>query len=261
MKLKVPQITYCNENSTQYQLITVEPAWIQRMPNKHIGFFSKDPPPQKKKKKTGTPTISGPTKLPSRMLFLDEPLSGLDSYAAYTLVVALKDLAKANVPVLCTVHQPSSEIFAMFLEGKKAGVIKGGALGVKRYFFCLFCFVCFSCLFACLLARFACLGVWLFVWICLLVCWFETIFVCWFAGCLFILFAFLSGLSDFWGVVFLWVGHCVVGVVDRTLPNIAAFLGARFLLIRLDVAFRRCCLTLLRTDSNIKCFQSHYITH
>ena len=50
-----------------------------------------------------------------RMLFLDEPLSGLDSYAAYTLVVALKDLAKANVPVLCTVHQPSSEIFAMHL--------------------------------------------------------------------------------------------------------------------------------------------------
>ena len=49
-----------------------------------------------------------------KMLFLDEPLSGLDSYAAFTLMEALKNLAATNVPVLCTVHQPSSEIFAMF---------------------------------------------------------------------------------------------------------------------------------------------------
>mmetsp|Transcript_96922 Transcript_96922/g.211909 ORF Transcript_96922/g.211909 Transcript_96922/m.211909 type:complete len:696 (-) Transcript_96922:403-2490(-) len=49
-----------------------------------------------------------------KLIFLDEPLSGLDSYAAYTLVQALKDLAESGVPVLCTVHQPSSEIFAMF---------------------------------------------------------------------------------------------------------------------------------------------------
>jgi len=49
-----------------------------------------------------------------KMFFLDEPLSGLDSYAAFTLTKALKELAQAQVPVLCTVHQPSSEIFAMF---------------------------------------------------------------------------------------------------------------------------------------------------
>ncbi|CAK9027630.1 unnamed protein product [Durusdinium trenchii] len=64
---------------------------------------------ERKRTSVGIELITNP-----KMLFLDEPLSGLDSYAAYTLVVALKDLAKANVPVLCTVHQPSSEIFAMF---------------------------------------------------------------------------------------------------------------------------------------------------
>jgi len=64
---------------------------------------------ERKRTSVGIELITNP-----KMLFLDEPLSGLDSYAAYTLVVALKELAQANVPVLCTVHQPSSEIFAMF---------------------------------------------------------------------------------------------------------------------------------------------------
>ncbi|CAE7034882.1 st [Symbiodinium natans] len=64
---------------------------------------------ERKRTSVGIELITNP-----RMLFLDEPLSGLDSYAAYTLVVALKELAEADVPVLCTVHQPSSEIFAKF---------------------------------------------------------------------------------------------------------------------------------------------------
>lgn len=49
-----------------------------------------------------------------RMIFLDEPLSGLDSYAAWTVVQVLKDLAQNGCAVLCTVHQPSSEIFTCF---------------------------------------------------------------------------------------------------------------------------------------------------
>jgi ABC-type multidrug transport system ATPase subunit len=49
-----------------------------------------------------------------RMIFLDEPLSGLDSYAAWTVVQVLKDLAASGCAVLCTVHQPSSEIFETF---------------------------------------------------------------------------------------------------------------------------------------------------
>jgi len=49
-----------------------------------------------------------------RMIFLDEPLSGLDSFAAWTVVQVLKDLAANGCSVLCTVHQPSSEIFETF---------------------------------------------------------------------------------------------------------------------------------------------------
>ncbi|CAK0904346.1 unnamed protein product [Prorocentrum cordatum] len=64
---------------------------------------------ERKRTSVGVELITDP-----KMFFLDEPLSGLDSFAAYTLVQALKDLALAGVPVLCTVHQPSSEIFAMF---------------------------------------------------------------------------------------------------------------------------------------------------
>mmetsp|Transcript_105347 Transcript_105347/g.187284 ORF Transcript_105347/g.187284 Transcript_105347/m.187284 type:complete len:662 (-) Transcript_105347:55-2040(-) len=64
---------------------------------------------EKKRTSVGVELITDP-----KMLFLDEPLSGLDSYAAYTLIEALKELAIADVPILCTVHQPSSEIFAMF---------------------------------------------------------------------------------------------------------------------------------------------------
>jgi len=64
---------------------------------------------ERKRTSVGVELVTSP-----KMFFLDEPLSGLDSYAAFTLTKALKELAQAGVPVLCTVHQPSSEIFAMF---------------------------------------------------------------------------------------------------------------------------------------------------
>merc|ERR1719414_1255666 len=49
-----------------------------------------------------------------KMIFLDEPLSGLDSYAAFTMVQVLDELAQHGCSVLCTIHQPSSEIFQTF---------------------------------------------------------------------------------------------------------------------------------------------------
>ena len=48
------------------------------------------------------------------ILFLDEPTSGLDSFAAYVVVNILKDLARSGCTVLCTIHQPSSEVFHLF---------------------------------------------------------------------------------------------------------------------------------------------------
>jgi len=66
---------------------------------------------EKKRTAVGVELISNP-----KMLFLDEPLSGLDSFSANRLTEALKTLAEADVPVLCTLHQPSSQIFAMFKD-------------------------------------------------------------------------------------------------------------------------------------------------
>jgi len=49
------------------------------------------------------------------MLFLDEPTSGLDTHTAYTVVRSLQRLAhRLGRTVIATIHQPSSEIFALF---------------------------------------------------------------------------------------------------------------------------------------------------
>ncbi|KAI8604700.1 putative ABC transporter [Dissophora ornata] len=49
------------------------------------------------------------------ILFLDEPTSGLDSYNAYNVVECLVTLARNyNRTVICTIHQPRSNIFAQF---------------------------------------------------------------------------------------------------------------------------------------------------
>ena len=48
------------------------------------------------------------------LMFCDEPTSGLDSYMAQNIVQVLKNLASRGKTVICTIHQPSSEVFAMF---------------------------------------------------------------------------------------------------------------------------------------------------
>jgi len=63
---------------------------------------------QRKRTSIGVELITRPD-----IVCLDEPTSGLDSYAAYQVVKVLKDLASAGCTVICTLHQPSSEIFAL----------------------------------------------------------------------------------------------------------------------------------------------------
>ncbi|KAI6652906.1 Protein white [Oopsacas minuta] len=48
------------------------------------------------------------------LLLADEPTSGLDSYLASTVVGCLKTLAKYGRTIMCTIHQPSSEVFSHF---------------------------------------------------------------------------------------------------------------------------------------------------
>ncbi|XP_032239520.1 protein white isoform X2 [Nematostella vectensis] len=48
------------------------------------------------------------------ILFADEPTSGLDSFMAQSVVATLQNLAAQGRTVVCTIHQPSSEVYAMF---------------------------------------------------------------------------------------------------------------------------------------------------
>nr|WOD55113.1 ABCG transpoter Scarlet2 [Hymenopus coronatus] len=48
------------------------------------------------------------------LLFCDEPTTGLDSFSAHTLVEKMKEMANSGRTVLCTIHQPSSDVFNMF---------------------------------------------------------------------------------------------------------------------------------------------------
>jgi len=69
---------------------------------------------EKKRTAIGIELISNPS-----ILFLDEPTSGLDSYAAFMVCKILRQLStsQGSAPgctVVCTIHQPSSEVFELF---------------------------------------------------------------------------------------------------------------------------------------------------
>ncbi|KAK5447982.1 hypothetical protein LTS15_009481 [Exophiala xenobiotica] len=51
---------------------------------------------------------------PSILIFLDEPTSGLDGQSAFNTLRFLKKLTAASQAVLCTIHQPSAQLFAQF---------------------------------------------------------------------------------------------------------------------------------------------------
>ncbi|KAL5006506.1 hypothetical protein ScPMuIL_015312 [Solemya velum] len=72
------------------------------------------------------------------LMFCDEPTSGLDFYNALSVVKVLKKMAEKGHTILCTVHQPSSQIYATFdrilliADGKVA--YTGSALDALTFF-------------------------------------------------------------------------------------------------------------------------------
>ena len=48
------------------------------------------------------------------ILFVDEPTSGLDSRSAAVVMRVLRKIASTGRTVVCTIHQPSSDVFFEF---------------------------------------------------------------------------------------------------------------------------------------------------
>eukprot|EP01061_Rhynchopus_euleeides_P009423 TRINITY_DN185_c0_g1_i2.p1 TRINITY_DN185_c0_g1~~TRINITY_DN185_c0_g1_i2.p1 ORF type:complete len:623 (+),score=294.99 TRINITY_DN185_c0_g1_i2:258-2126(+) len=88
---------------------------------------------EKKRAAVAVELISSPS-----LIFLDEPTSGLDSHSAYELVMILKSLAESGCTIVCTIHQPSSEVFALFhnVVCLRSGniVYQGSVEGVASHF-------------------------------------------------------------------------------------------------------------------------------
>jgi len=88
---------------------------------------------QKKRTSIGAELITNP-----RITFLDEPTSGLDTAAAFQVVSVLKELTKAQMSVMCTIHQPSSEIFQLFdsaiFLARGQVVYQGPPSGIRAHF-------------------------------------------------------------------------------------------------------------------------------
>lgn len=64
---------------------------------------------QRKRTSIGVELLTNPS-----LIFLDEPTTGLDSSTALSVIEILKQLSKNNVNIVCTIHQPSTEIFNTF---------------------------------------------------------------------------------------------------------------------------------------------------
>ncbi|CAD98355.1 ABC transporter [Cryptosporidium parvum] len=59
----------------------------------------------------GTELISDP-----QILFIDEPTSGLDAFMAFQILQLLIKLAKTGRTIICTIHQPRTQVFQAFDE-------------------------------------------------------------------------------------------------------------------------------------------------
>lgn len=66
---------------------------------------------QRKRLTIAVELVSNPS-----IIFMDEPTSGLDARAAAIVMRAVKNIANTNRTVVCTIHQPSIDIFESFDE-------------------------------------------------------------------------------------------------------------------------------------------------
>jgi ABC-type multidrug transport system ATPase subunit/ABC-type multidrug transport system permease subunit len=66
-------------------------------------------PGERKRLTIGVELVANPS-----ILFLDEPTTGLDSRSASLVMKVIRRIAATGRTVICTIHQPSAELFSMF---------------------------------------------------------------------------------------------------------------------------------------------------
>ncbi|KAI8892788.1 P-loop containing nucleoside triphosphate hydrolase protein [Globomyces pollinis-pini] len=64
---------------------------------------------EKRRLSIGIQMIADPS-----VLVIDEPTSGLDAFTAMQIMNQLKEIASSGRTIICSIHQPGTEIFAMF---------------------------------------------------------------------------------------------------------------------------------------------------
>eukprot|EP00331_Platyophrya_macrostoma_P006837 CAMPEP_0176428008 /NCGR_PEP_ID=MMETSP0127-20121128/12909_1 /TAXON_ID=938130 /ORGANISM="Platyophrya macrostoma, Strain WH" /LENGTH=556 /DNA_ID=CAMNT_0017809639 /DNA_START=239 /DNA_END=1909 /DNA_ORIENTATION=- len=88
---------------------------------------------ERKRASIGVELITDPS-----LLFLDEPTSGLDSFTAFVIIKLLKQYAQAGKTIVFTIHQPSSDIFALFdrfmILAKGKFIFQGYTRNAVNYF-------------------------------------------------------------------------------------------------------------------------------
>ncbi|TPX58866.1 hypothetical protein PhCBS80983_g02858 [Powellomyces hirtus] len=89
---------------------------------------------QKRRLSIGVQMLTNPA-----VLIIDEPTSGLDSYTSYNLVLKLKEIAASGRTIICSIHQPRSDIVTLFdrvllLARGGRTVYSGTGKGMLPYF-------------------------------------------------------------------------------------------------------------------------------
>jgi len=66
---------------------------------------------QRKRPTVAVELVSNPS-----VILMDEPTTGLDARSAAIVIRAVKNISETGRTVVCTIHQPSTEIFEAFDE-------------------------------------------------------------------------------------------------------------------------------------------------
>ncbi|RPA77999.1 hypothetical protein BJ508DRAFT_416734 [Ascobolus immersus RN42] len=109
--MRLPAKTYSRKQKIERAREVIDMLGLTKVKDTWVGSDSKRGVSGGERKRTsvGVELVTAP-----KLLFLDEPTSGLDSQSAYTVISNLRDIAGTGVAVLCTIHQPSWDLFKKF---------------------------------------------------------------------------------------------------------------------------------------------------